>query len=210
SKIETRTRAEAFEQVRESLRRLQTDYIDCVHFHNIGRDDRWPDLVQVLSEDGALGALVEAKKQGMIRHIGCTTHTFPERTLRAFNTGHIDLIMCVLNFVDRHIYALEEKLLPEARRRNIAVVAMKVLGGPVKGAGARLGSLDDYQAALRYAWTLPEVATSAIGVRTPEELRQALAAARAFKPLDASEAKVLAERGKLLAAQWGPTRGPVA
>ncbi len=211
TKIETNTREKALGQVRESLRRLQTDHLDCVLFHNMARDDRWADIDQALSPQGALGGLLEARKQGLIRHIGCSAHTNPARVLRAFDTGEFELLMCPLNFVERHIYGLEEKLLPEARRRNIAVIAMKVLGGSVKNApGARLDSEADYQATLRYAWGLPGVSVAIIGLRSPEELRKALAAARAFKPLTASELQALEKRGKLLAAQWGPIHGPVA
>jgi len=192
-----------------SLRRLQTDHLDCVHYHNIGRDDRWPSIDEVLSEKGALGALLEAKKQGMIRHIGCSTHSFPGRTLKAFDTGHFDLFMGVLNFVDRHVYDLEGKVLPEAKRRGVGVIAMKALGGPVRGpAGARLVAAD-YIPAMRYVWSLPEVSVAAVGFRTVEELRQGIAAARSFKRLSAPEFKELSERGKLMATQWGTTKGPV-
>jgi aryl-alcohol dehydrogenase-like predicted oxidoreductase len=117
--------------------------------------------------------------------------------------------MCPLNFVTTHIYALEEKLLPEARRRNIAVIAMKVLGGPLaRGPGARLDSPQDYRATLRYVWGIPGVALAIIGLRTPQELRQALAAAASFQPFGASELEALTQRGKALAAQWGPLHGP--
>lgn len=210
TKIETRTREEAMGQIRESLRRLRTGHLDCVHYHNIGRDDRWPDINQVLSEDGALGALIEAKKQGLIRHIGCSTHSFPGRTLKAFATGHFDMFMGVLNFVDRHVYNLEEKILPEARRRGIGVVAMKALGGPLRGpVPARLGTAADFVPAMRYVWSLPEVSVAAVGFKTVEEMRQNIAAARAFQPLSAAEAKELSDRGRLMAAQWGQTKGPV-
>jgi uncharacterized protein len=165
----------------------------------------------VLSKDGGLAALLEAKKQGMIRHIGCTTHSGVARVLQAIDTGHIDLLMCVLNFVDHQIYNLEERLLPTARKKNIAVIAMKVLGGPVgKGPGARLMAPEDYRASARYCWGVPGVAVSIIGFRTPEELRQGLATAREYKPLSPAEMSALMERGKKLAAEWGPSRGPVS
>lgn len=210
TKIETRTRAEAAAQLRQSLRLLRTDHLDCVHFHNIGRDDRWGGLDPIFSNDGALAALIEAKKQGMVRHIGCTTHSGVSRVIRAFDTGHIDVLMCVLNFVDRHIYNLEERLLPVARKRNIAVVAMKALGGPIgRGPGARLAAPEHYRSALRYCWGLPGLAVSIVGFRTPQELHQGLAAAREYRPLSPAEARALAARGEKLAAEWGPTRGPV-
>ena len=210
SKVETNAKGDALYQIRDSLRKLQTDHLDAVLIHNISREDRYPNMAQVLADNGTLGALRDAKKQGMIRHIGCTSHLKPARVMPAFETGEIEVFMCTLNFVDRHIYAYEEKVLPEARKRNIAVIGMKVLGGPVKGPGARLTSPEDYQATLRYVWGLSGVAVAIIGIRNPVELRQALAQARSYKPFDRTELAAVTTRGKQLAAQWGPSRGPVA
>jgi hypothetical protein len=209
SKVETNAKGDALYQIQDSLRKLQTDHLDCVHIHNISRDDRYPRLEQALSMNGTLGALLEAKKQGMIRHIGCTSHLRPARVLPAFETGEIELFMCTINFVERHIYGFEEKVLPEARKRNIGVIAMKVLGGPVQK-GARLVSPEDYSTTLRYTWGVPGVAVAIMGLRTPEQLRQALAAARAYRPFSREEMSAVTERGKPFAAQWGPLRGPVA
>jgi hypothetical protein len=209
SKVETNAKGDALYQIQDSLRKLQTDHLDCVHIHNISRDDRYPRLEQALSMNGTLGALLEAKKQGMIRHIGCTSHLRPARVLPAFETGEIELFMCTINFVERHIYGFEEKVLPEARKRNIGVIAMKVLGGPVQK-GARLVSPEDYSTTLRYTWGVPGVAVAIMGLRTPEQLRQALAAARAYRPFSREEMSAVTERGKQFAAQWGPLRGPVA
>jgi aryl-alcohol dehydrogenase-like predicted oxidoreductase len=209
SKVETNAKGDALYQIHDSLRKLQTDYLDCVHMHNISRDDRYPNLQLALSPQGTLGALIEARKQGMIRHIGCTSHLRPGRVLPVFETGEIELFMCVLNYVERHIYGYEEKVLPEARKRNIGVIAMKVLGGPLKGPGARLISPEDYQMTLRYVWGVPGLSVAIIGMRTPEELHQALAAVRAYKPLQPQEMSAITAKGKQLASQWGPLRGPV-
>ena len=209
TKIEEPTREGALTEVRNSLRRLQTDHLDCVLFHNIARDDRWPDLDKLLAKGGALEGLVEARKQGMIRHIGCSTHTSPARVIRAFDTGEIDLMQAILNFVDHQIYHLEERLLPEARKRNMAIVAMKVLGGPTGNtAVCRIGA-EDRVASMRYVWGIPGVAVSIVGFRKPAELREALAAALAYKPLSAAELDALEQRGKAIAEKWGPSRGPV-
>lgn len=210
TKVQTLARSDTLSQIRHSLRRLGTDHVDAVLIHNVGRDDRYPEVRYALREEGTLGGLREAKKQGMTRFIGCTSHMRPARTLAFFETGEIDLFMCTLNFVERHIYNYEEKVLPEARRRNIAIVGMKVLGGPVSGPGARLGSGEDREAALRYVWSLPGVAVAIVGMRTPEEVQQNLATARNFTPLDAAEMNRLLLRGKEMASVWGPLRGPVA
>jgi len=117
---------------RESLKLLRTDHVDCIHIHNIARDDRYP-----------------AKRLGLATHIGCTAHPRPSRALPVFATGEIELFMASLNFVERHIYNFEEKVLPEARKRGIGVIAMKVLGGPGKGGGALLGERANYEATPR-------------------------------------------------------------
>jgi len=61
SKVETQAKGDVMYQLHDSLRKLQTDHLDAVHIHNIARDDRFPDLRQVLSDNGTLGALKEAK-----------------------------------------------------------------------------------------------------------------------------------------------------
>jgi len=208
TKTRSATREGALRDVQESLRRLRTDYVDCVHIHNIARDDRFPDLNAALSEDGVLGGLLEAKKKGMMRHIGCTAHLRPGRVLPVFATGAIELFMCTINFVERHIYNFEERVLPEAAKRGIAVAAMKVLGGPDRGPQPRLASPEDYRDTLRYVWSLPQVAVAVIGIRNNQELRQALAAARDFQPLAAAEMARIMARGKAKATGWGLLRGP--
>jgi hypothetical protein len=90
----------------------------------------------------------------------------PARALPVFETAHIELFMCTLNFVERHVYSFAERALPEARRRGIGVIAMKVLGRPVQRTGARLAAPEDYRATLRYAWGVPGVAVAIIGIRT--------------------------------------------
>ncbi|MEK7403550.1 MAG: aldo/keto reductase [Acidobacteriota bacterium] len=77
SKTRSATREAALADLKESLRNLQTDHLDCLLIHNISREDGFPNFEETLSEKGALGALLEAKKQGMIRHIGCSAHTYP-------------------------------------------------------------------------------------------------------------------------------------
>ena len=65
-------------QIDESLSRLQTDRIDLMQYHeNIRMED--PDR---FFDDGAVDALLEAKKAGKIRYIGFTGHKDPLVHLR--------------------------------------------------------------------------------------------------------------------------------
>lgn len=210
TKVETNARGDVDYQIRDSMRKLQTDHFDAVLLHNVGRTDRYPSMDQMLKgNDSALSALVEWKKRGVVKHIGATCHMRPPRAIPVLESGEIEIFMCTINFVERHIYNFEEKVLPECRKRGVAVIGMKVLGGPVKE-GARLMSQQDYNNTLRYAWSTPGLSVAIVGMRTMEELRMGLKAAREFQPMAPAEISGLADRGKMLAAQWGPLRGPVA
>src|SRR5215472_6378883 len=74
TKIDGRTKAAATQQLEESLRRLETDHIDLLQFHEVIRDT---DPQRIFSE-GGMDAVLEAKKQGKIRYIGFTGHKSPD------------------------------------------------------------------------------------------------------------------------------------
>src|SRR5438876_7360555 len=112
----------------------------------------------------------------------------------AFATGEIDLTMNALNFADRHNYDFEGLVLPVAQKHGTAVVAMKVLGGAKEWRydGHTPATLADYHArAIRYSLGLPGVCTAVIGFGNLDEVRQAVAVARAYRPLSAAERAAL-------------------
>jgi len=63
--------------------------------------------------------------------------------------------------------------------------------------------------ALRYCLGLPGVAAVNIGPHDADQLRQNVAWATRFRPLDAEESALAAKLGKAYASQWGPRFGPV-
>src|SRR5579863_6857598 len=75
TKIDSHTKQGATSQIDESLRRLQTDHIDLLQFHEVIRDT---DPEAIFAPNGALEAAVAAKQQGKIRYIGFTGHKSPE------------------------------------------------------------------------------------------------------------------------------------
>lgn len=69
TKFDGRTRKSAAAQIDESLRRLETDHVDLIQYHeNIRLED--PD--RFFAPDGPLEAVMEAKKAGKVRFIGFT------------------------------------------------------------------------------------------------------------------------------------------
>jgi len=207
TKVEATSRRDANWYIKESLLKLQTDYLDLVHIHNIGLTDRFPDLDAVTADDGVLGALLRLKKQGVVRHIGITTHLRGKRALPIIETGEMEVIMCAANFVDVHTYNYEGTLFEEARKRDMGIVAMKILGGP-KGDGARLSDADHYEDAVRHALGIKGLSTAIMGVTSVAELDQAVATVKNYKPFTDAELARVTKKGKMMAAEWGELRGP--
>ncbi len=212
TKVSTDTAARAERSLSESLRRLKTDHLDLVHIHSIGSKK----LDRVLALDGVLNYLLKQKDTGKIRFIGISGHNRPPNFVRMLKTDQIDVIMCVMNYADRNIYDFESKVLPEARKRNVGCVAMKVYAG-IKGGfpnhrSGHIGCVTEpvyLPQALAYALDLEDVSVAVVGPYTVEQAIQNVEFARKYKPLTEEQRASLLEYGRKLAPSLGPRYGPV-
>ncbi|HXK93018.1 MAG TPA: aldo/keto reductase [bacterium] len=212
TKNEEATYKEGWELLRKSLKRLKTEYLDLVYIHNLGMEGRFADVKELLGPQGVLAALVEAKKQGVVKAIGVSGHLYPSRFKAVLERDEIDVFMCAVNFVARHQYNFEEKVFEPARQKNAGLIAMKVMGGAGNWSEgqARLAE-ENLDLCVRYALDLPGVCSANLGVRTLDELETAVQRVKNFTPLTGEEKKSLEQRGRELANAWGPMYGtPVA
>ena len=129
TKTEEPTYEGTWKLLQQSMKRMQTDRLDLVHLHNFGDAKMWGDHKLVFGDKGAMGALREAKKQGVVRFIGASGHLHPTRFHEALDSGEIDVLMNAVNFVVQHTYDFEHKVWSRAQSLNVGLVAMKVLGG---------------------------------------------------------------------------------
>jgi predicted aldo/keto reductase-like oxidoreductase len=120
TKTARRTREEAWREINESLERVGVDYFDNVHLHAL---DSGEEIDKRLGPGGAMEALLEAREQGLVHHIGCSGH-HPEVLVEAVQRFPFEVILCSLNLVER--VALDE-LVPLCLRRGVAVTVMKPL-----------------------------------------------------------------------------------
>ena len=88
-----RTAAGAREQLHDSLSKLKTDYFDLYQMHSFSTLE---DL-SAFEENGAMEALLQAKKEGLIRNIGITSHD-EEVALAAFSKFDFASIMFPVNW----------------------------------------------------------------------------------------------------------------
>ena len=114
TKIDGRDKKTGARQIEESLRRLETDHIDLLQFHEIIRMN---DPDRIFAAGGAMEAALEAKKAGKIRYIGFTGHKSPDVHLKMIETAashhfRFDSVQMPLNVMDAHYDSFEKNVLP--------------------------------------------------------------------------------------------------
>ena len=213
SKVMADTLEEAEESLSKSLRLLKTDWIDLVYYHSVGSHD----VEKAMGPDGVFTWLVKQKQAGKFRFLGISGHHKPGEFPQLLETGEVDALLTLVNFVDRHTYGFEEKVLPVARKHGVGIVAMKVFGGARRKAGSYPNpdappelDLEHLELAVRYALGTPGVATVNLGAHKREQVRKNVEMVKRYKPLSPDEQARVTELGKQLAKQWGPHFGPVA
>jgi predicted aldo/keto reductase-like oxidoreductase len=191
TKIDGQTKKAAAAQIDESLRRLQTDRLDLLQFHEV---IRMTDPERIFAPGGGMEAALEAKKAGKIRYLGFTGHKNPAMHLHmlemaAAHQFHFDAVQMPLNAMDAHYESFSQKVLPVLVKNEIGVLGMKPMGAGLLLQSNTLSPVE----CLHYAMNLP---TSVVitGCESLANVQQALDAARSFKPLSSGEVATLLAR----------------
>ena len=159
-KIATKSFARSADGIRKdvdiSRRELQQDVLDIYQCHNISSSEEYKTIT---ARDGAYVGLVKAKEEGLIRHIGITSHSL-DLLDKVLDDDLFDTIMVCLSFLEP---AAKEKLIPKALAKNVGVIAMKPISG---------GFLEDApEAALRWSFGQEETLVL-VGVENRELIDQ--------------------------------------
>jgi len=124
-----RTKAGAWNELQQSLKRLQTKTFDLYQCHAITKMD---ELDAVTMKGGALEAFEEARREGLIKHIGITGHgvNAPEIYLEALRRFDFDSVLFPLNFVQmanpeyrRHA----KELISVCRAKDVGTMIIKAI-----------------------------------------------------------------------------------
>jgi len=118
TKFDGRTKDSAMKQIDESLKRLQTDHLDLLQFHETIRFD---DPDRFFAPDGAHEALTAARQSGKARFVGFTGHKDPHIHLYMLEMAqkhnfHFDTIQFPVNIFDAQFRSFTKLLLPRRRR----------------------------------------------------------------------------------------------
>ena len=191
-KTRERGKSGAWEAVKRSLETLRVDYFDLFQFHAV---DDLETLYTILGPEGALEAVLEAKEQGLVRHIGITGHR-PFVYLEALNRFDFDTVLFPLNrvlaartsdFTDFSIF------LKVARQKDVGTIAIKSVAkrpweGPMHMYRTWYEPFGEQAEIDKSLWyTLSQDITTAAMPGDLSLWPLVIDAAERFKPLDAQE-----------------------
>jgi aryl-alcohol dehydrogenase-like predicted oxidoreductase len=192
TKIPDRSRDEFLRRLEGSLKRLRVEKIE--------------------APDGAIKGALEAREQKMTRFIGMTSHTNGEVMAQAIRRNDLDCVQMALNASQNGRF--EELALPEAKKKNLGIIAMKVTGQEyLLGNGS---GKTDMKSLLHYSMSLP-VTTAVVGMPRLDMLEHNIEVARSFSPLRDEEMEQLRRQltpardgleKKLVGHLDGPTANP--
>lgn len=213
---DTWTREASIQMFENSLKYLQTDYIDYLLLHGIGMGGM-DSMHQRYLDNGVLDWLVEQREKGRIRNLGFSYHGDIEVfdwALANHDKYKWDFVQIQLNYVDWHHAAEQnprntdaEYLYNELDKRGIPAVIMEpLLGGRLSNVPdhivARLKEQEPEKSvaswAFRYAGTKPNILTVLSGMTYKEHLEDNLRSFCPLKPLTDDEMNFLYDTADLL------------
>jgi len=189
-------------RLENSLKNLDTDYIDFYHFWGIGKEkfQKWEGL-----SDGPLQAAQRALDQGLIKHLSFSYHDKAENCRYILESGRFESVLIQYNLLDRS----NEENLAIAKENGIGVVIMGPVGGGRLGAPSEViqGLLKNKlvstaEMALRFVLANDNVNMALSGIETMKHLEEnakVAAATGSLTEAEVAQVKAMMEENKKLA-----------
>ncbi len=192
------------ETVEKSLKELDMDYVDCVQVHS--------PCIEAVGFDGAMkvhAELVKLRDEKMLRYIGLTTHVAFPTVLKMIQTDGFDQVLLAYGYVRKGMDTMlsnrnvefRDLCLAAAHERNMAIVAMKVLGANMLSHNAK-NLVKDYDpdrlakippAAIRWVLADDRVSMLNIGASMPSDIDKNLAVVRGDTTFTNEDRELLAD-----------------
>jgi len=168
-------RASVIKRMEDSLKRLQSDYVDVAMAHGVG------DLSPLLGNQEIMSAYDQLKKEGKVRFTGFSTHNAKLTLKQALETDFAQVVLVMYN----HMEGKEiEPLVKAVREKGIGTVAMKIFAGGMQGSLKSMVSPEvSYpQAAIRWVMSNPDIDTCIPTLSSYSHVEEYVAASG--RPLD--------------------------
>lgn len=179
----------AKKSLESSLKNFKTDYLDLLMIHGITINDNISDI-----EKGLHKIMCSFKEEGTVKNIGFSCMNDPAHGRDLLEALDFDVTLVAMNATKYGGFA--ETILPAARKKNMGVVAMKLMRDIV-------GEAATPKELLEYAWTQEGVASATVGHWGIETLRENLRLAQEYtgEPMAQLDRAALENR---LASYAGP------
>ncbi|SDZ21614.1 Predicted oxidoreductase of the aldo/keto reductase family [Proteiniborus ethanoligenes] len=168
-----------------SLNNLKTDYIELYQVHNVRTEEEYS---KILSEDGALKALLEAKEKGSIKHIGITSHDL-NIIEKGAESGHFSTIQFPYNPVERQA----EELFKRAKELGLGVIVMKPLAG---------GAIINKELSLRFVLENNNISVAIPGMDSVEQIITNSKLGIEYRSLNDEERAIILSEAKELGSEF--------
>jgi predicted aldo/keto reductase-like oxidoreductase len=185
AKTHERTRDGSLRLLDDTLKRLRTDHLDLWQLHDLRTLEQ---LDTIFGKGGAIEALAQARQERRVRFLGITGHHDPAILLEAMRRFDFDTVLVALNAADIHAQSFIKAVLPEAKRRGLGVIGMKVTAQ-----GRILGTLSMAEA-MNYVLALQGVTNVIIGCSNPAEVDENAEIARRFSAMSEEQRRLIEQR----------------
>jgi len=177
----------------QSLSRLDVDHLDIYNFHGFKLEvyQRWKGL-----EHSPLDEMKEAKKVGLVKHIGLSCHDTPANMVTLLDTGFFESMILQYNMLD----IANEKVIAHAKAKGIGIIVMGPVGGgrlaaPSKAIAEMMSRpvTSTAELAFRFVFSNPNVSAALSGMNTIRMVEENAATASVETPLTPAERNQIME-----------------
>jgi aryl-alcohol dehydrogenase-like predicted oxidoreductase len=197
-KTADRTKAGAEMELHQSLKMLRTDHFDLYQLHGM---TTIAEVEKVFEPDGAIHALIEARRKGDVRLLGFSAHS-EEAALALLERFKFDTILFPVNWAAWLANDFGPAVVKKAQANGTAVLALKSLCRRALGKGepnpwkkAWYSPVETYEEAeLALRFTLSQPVVAAVSPGHYEFYEWAAEAAEHFRPIREDEVELLRER----------------
>lgn len=187
-------------ELKQSLKKLKTDYLDLYQLHAISSKE---DVQKVMAPGGAMETFTAARAKGLVRYLGFSAHS-AEAALTLMDQFDFDTILFPFNWVCYFNANFGPQVLEKAKEKGMGRLALKAMARTTKKRTGKneypkcwyepVTEPDEIALALRF--TLSEPITAAIPPGDIRLFRQALDIANKFQPLTDEEREILKRRAE--------------
>jgi predicted aldo/keto reductase-like oxidoreductase len=143
--IATKSHARSADGIRKdidiSLKNLQREHIDIYQCHYVKDEE---DYKRIIGRGGALEGMSGARDEGLIGHIGFSTHSL-DLADRILDDDVFETMMVCFSFLEP---TAKTKVIPKAIKKKVGVITMKPFSG---------GAIDNARLALKYVLSQSEI-----------------------------------------------------